>query len=279
MGQFSWNCAVCEQEVMHGTQPGYQKFTDAVILWPNGDRRSGRYEDGYGVIAGVNLVEQHGGWRLVHQSCFDPSIPTDKLFASFKGKSSKYGGAPDQGWWPGERVAVERYGQPDHSELTKDQNYVCIECNRTWTATWSGGICPFGCVRPKNYRASKEDLAADYYSDSIEMVEPFRETRITLPGETYGHYVRNDGIAICRNEQHERPDWAHYHANREDLDGPPMVIEPCFVFGEPQQTRVGDVDSSLFRDDPEGTMVEVTPTCRFCKSKDMEIVALTKSTI
>lgn len=269
MGQFSWCCAVCDQEVMHGPQPGFQRFTDAVILWPNGDRRSGRYEDGYGVIAGVDLVEQRGGWRLLHQHCFDQSKPTDELFASFKPECH----ASDQGWWPGERVAVKRYGQPDHSELTKDKSYFCRLCLRTWEAKWSAGVCPFGCVRPKHFEIDPKDLVdpemANYFNEDsgAEIVEPFH----------YISYGRGqaDGLVRCHNEFEEQPDWKAYHADREAYpNDPPTKIVPCYRFGDLQQARVTkpeDWDERTMDDENEPFMIR----CRACKSDNVEVVLLT----
>lgn len=267
MGQFSWCCAQCDQEVMHGRQPGYQWTTDAVILWPNGDRRSGRYEDGYGRIAGVDLVEQHGGWRLVHQRCFDKvkHLDTAEVFAGFKPDRH----ASDQGWWPGEREAINRYGEPDHSELTKPKTYVCYECNRTWEATWSGGKCPFGCVRPENYRASEEEQASDWYRDGHEMVEPFRYLDY--------RYEHADGVIECHNEHAERPDWKAYHANRDKYpEAPPTLIEPCFYFGDPQQARVTEpeewAESFFGEKEPEPFVIR----CRGCKSDNVTVRNLTR---
>jgi len=273
MGQFSWCCAQCDQEVMHGPQPGYEWTTDAAIVWPNGDRRSGRYEDGYGNIAGVDLVDQGGDWRLVHQRCFETvkHLSTAEMFDGFKKEKH----ASDQGWWPGERIALERYGEPDHFELTKVQTYVCYECNRTWEATWSGGVCPFGCVRPKNYRDTNEEAVSRGWGDHHELVEPFRYT-------TYDLGVA-DGVILCHNEYEERTDWEKYHAQRkagvpEDLNKP-TKIEPCFYFGQPQQARVTKPDDW---DEETAYMNDGVPKpfviqCKGCKSDNVEIVPLTKA--
>jgi hypothetical protein len=267
MGQFSWCCALCDQEIMHGTQPGYQWTTDAVILWPNGDRRSGRYEEGYGRVAGINLVEQMGGWRIVHQRCYvklDLRLSAPAMFAGFKPERH----ASDQGWWPGERKAIIRYGQPEHSELTKEKTYVCYECKRTWKSTWSGGLCPFGCVRPKNYRDSERTIA-EGWGDHNELAEPFRHISYDLGTA--------DGVIICRNENEERPDWKAFHAfPREDRpEEPPTKIEPCFYFGKPEQARVTkprDWDWAEPREDSEPFVVR----CRGCKTDNVEIVKLTE---
>jgi hypothetical protein len=272
MGQFSWCCAVCDQEVMHGRHPGYQWTTDAVILWPNGDRRSGRYEDGYGVIAGVNLVDQLGGWRLVHQRCYekvDLRLSAQALFASFKPEQH----AADQGWWPGERLAVDRYGEPNLVELTKEQTYVCYECKRTWKAKWSGGACPFGCVRPKNYRDDPEALRGGW-GDQREMVEPL-------------HYLsydfgNADGVIVCHNEYAKRPNWKLYHELKMDRDeAPPILVEPCFYFGEPQQARVTkpeEWDEMTNQREENGDPKPFVVRCSSCKSDNIEILDLTLST-
>jgi hypothetical protein len=262
MGQFSWCCALCDQEVMHGQQPGYQWATDAVILWPNGDRRSGRYEDGYGDIAGVNLVDQRGGWRLVHQRCYDKvrHLGTEELFASFHPDRH----ASDQGWWPGERVAVKRYGEPEMSELTKENRYVCYERKRTWKAKWAGGVCPFGCVRPKNYLDSAETIEKGW-GDSHEMVEPVRYLDYDLGNA--------DGVIVCQNDQEKRTNWERYHEMRRegtlDEDNPPTEIKPCFYFGEPQQARI--TKPQEYR---RGAS-EFSVRCRGCKSENVEVLQLT----
>lgn len=257
MGQFSWCCAVCDQEVMHGKHPGYQWTTDAVILWPNGDRRSGRYEDGYGWIAGIDLVEQHGGWRLAHQRCYETVMhkPTAELFESFGPERH----AQDQGWWPGERLAVERYGEPDMSELTKEKTYVCYECRRTWKAKWSGGACPFGCKRSEDWK------------DYRELVEPFYYLDY--------QYETADGLIVCHNETHETADWPRYHEQRQagtlDEDNPPTKIEPCFYFGEPRQARVS-------KPDDWDEMEPDTPFkifCRGCKSTKVEVLTLERHSL
>jgi len=240
MGQFSWCCALCDQEVMHGKQPGYQWTTDAVILWPNGDRRSGRYEDGYGEIAGMTLMDESGGWRMVHQRCYDKvrHLSTKDLFASFR----KERHASDQGWWPGERRAVLRYGEPDRSELTEDQTYICYGCKRTWQAKWSGGACPFGCERPLTFKQWDE------------LVEPLRYIDYRV-----GHA---DGIVICCNTKAAR-----YGGNG-----------PCYHYGKPQQARISKPDGweemSELLDDAEPFMV----SCPSCKSTEVEIVKLTPAT-
>jgi hypothetical protein len=276
---------------MHGHQAGYEWTKEVAILWPNGDIRRGVYEDGYGNIAGMDLVEmtairpdEHGaygndsynvgGWRLVHQRClanaeikgngnpFDS--PIKQLFATFKPERH----ASDQGWWPGERLAVERYGPPNLEELTKENTYVCYECNRTWKANWSGGLCPFGCVRPKNYRDSPELIAraADpndwVRGDHNELVEPFRY--LDYKFETA------DGVIFCQNETAERPDWQAYHANRDKFEEPPVLIEPCFYFNEPQQARVNKPrDWDEMEDEP----FEIR--CRSCKTTNVKVVELT----
>lgn len=271
MGQFSWCCALCDEEVMHGRQPGYQWTTDAVILWPNGDRRTGRYEDGYGVIAGVDLVEQLGGWRLVHQRCFDnmgpldSALPADELFGTFH----KDRHASDQGWWPGERVAVKRYGEPDLSELT-DKTYFCRLCLRSWEAKWSGGACPFGCVRPKHFEISPEDLVnpemAHWFNEDsgAELVEPFRLS--------YGLETA-DGLVRCHNEYAERPNWKLYHEMKERPDSPPTKVEPCFRFGDLQQARITKPKEWDEFERPERG--EFVVRCQSCKSDNVEIVPLT----
>ena len=266
MGQFSWCCALCDQEVMHGRQPGYQWTTDAVILWPNGDRRSGRYEDGYGRIAGVDLVEQLGGWRLTHQRCYDKvrHLETAELFASFKPDRH----ASDQGWWPGERNAVLRYGEPDLSELKEDQTYVCYECKRTWKAKWSGGKCAFGCARPKGYR--DKPGVEPQWSDINEMVEPFRYLDYK-----HGHA---DGVIVCHNEYAKRPDWRAFHANRDKFEEPPTKIEPCFYYGDMQQARVTEPEEwaeEFYGEEPQPFVVR----CRGCKTDNVEILDLRPSEV
>ena len=267
MGQFSWCCAVCDQEVMHGPQPGYQKFTDAAIVWPNGDRRSGRYEDGYGEIGGIELGEEDGRWRLVHQSCFDPSLAPSALFAGFKPERH----ATDQGWRPSERVLVERYGEPDLSEFKEEQSYVCYECKTTFKAKWSGGVCPFGCVRPKNYRDSQKliDRAANAddwaTGDHQEMVEPFKWLDEEL--ETA------DGVVICLNETVERPNWKLFHELKMKRgEVPPTKIEPCSYFGRPNQARVSKPEDW---DEWNETGQPYAVRCRGCKSDKVVIVGLT----
>lgn len=178
--------------------------------------------------------------------------------------------ASDQGWWPGERLAVERYGEPNRSELTELQTYVCYECKRVWQAHWAGGKCPFGCVRPKNYRDPKDEIV-EGWGDHREMVEPFRYLDYRS-----GHA---NGVIVCRNEADERTDWGRYHAMRSDgtldEDNPPTETKPCFYFGEPQQARVtkpDDWEESYFDEKPEPFVVR----CRGCKSPDVEIVPLTR---
>ena len=265
MGQFSWCCALCDREVMHGRQPGFQWTTDAVILWPNGDKRSGRYEDGYGRIAGVELTDQLGGWRLVHQRCLDEvkRFTTEELFASFCEDRH----AADQGWWPGERLAVERYGDPERLELKELQTYVCYECKHVWQAHWSGGNCPFGCVRPKNYGDDAESISKGY-GDCREMVEPFRYRDYRS-----GHA---DGVIVCRNEAHSHTDWAKYHAlprDERDDENMPKKIEPCFRFNEPQQARVTkteDWEEDRLDDEPKEFVIR----CRSCQGTDVEVMSL-----
>jgi hypothetical protein len=275
MGQFSWTCALCDQEVMHGKQEGYQWTTDAVILWPNGDRRTGRYEDGYGVIAGVDLVEQHGGWKLVHQRCLAKAGDLEEMFA----KPALH--ASDQGWWPGERIALKRYGAPNFEELKKDKSYFCRLCLRTWDAKWSAGVCPFGCERPKHFEIDPKDLVnpemSNWFNEEsgAELVEPFRSGRVTI-GDDWD-YAAYDGLGVCRNEREERPDWEAYHANREAFpDGPPTKIVPCYRFGDRQQIRVTPVKSySGCEEDDEPKLVPVTPKCQGCSGTDLEILTLT----
>jgi len=266
MGQFSWCCAVCDQEVMHGPQPGYQKFTDAVIVWPNGDRRSGRYEDGYGNIAGMDLVEQHDGWRLVHQSCFDASLPVAELFAGFKPE----GHAADQGWRPSERILVQRYGEPDLSEFKEERSYVCYECKRTFKSKWTAGLCPFGCARPKNYRDDPEVIEKareqPLFGDHQEMVEPFE----WIGGSYY------DGVVICHNETFERPNWKLYHELKMKRDeAPPVHVVPCLYFGDFRQARVTKPEEWDEWNPDKPFVVR----CRGCKTDNVEIVELTPSEV
>lgn len=274
MGQFSWCCGLCDQEVMHGRQPGYEWTKEVAILWPNGDIRRGVYEDGYGNIAGINLVDEPGGWRLVHQRCliaFKPNgngefwnAPAQQLFAALKPDRH----AQDQGWWPGERLAVERYGEPELSELTEERTYVCYECKRTWKAKWSGGICPFGCVRPKNYRDSEESIVKGW-GDHREMVEPFHYL-------DYRHETA-DGVIVCRNASETRTDWQRYHRLRAtgelDADNPPTETRPCFHYNEPQQVRVTKPEEWDEFEDDEPFVIR----CRSCKSEDVEIMDLRPS--
>jgi hypothetical protein len=255
MGQFSYCCAACDQEILHGHMPGYNKFTHAVVLWPNGDRISGEY-DGYGRIGSIEgLQDQHGGWRIVHQSCLsklDLRLSASAMFAGFKPEAH----ASDQGWWPGERLAIERYGEPDMSELTKEQTYVCTACRRTWKANWSGGVCPFGCERPADMKDYRELVEAFAYID-------------------YEHETA-DGLAFCHNETVERTDWKKWHAtprDERDEENKPTEIEPCFYFGEPQQVRINKPKE--WDEFCEGRAFEVR--CRGCKTTEVEIVPLTPS--
>lgn len=278
MGQFSWVCALCDQEVMHGRQPGYEKFKRAVILWPNGDRRSGVYEEGYGNIAGVDLVDQLGGWRLVHQHCYAEvrDVVAEDLFPTFKPDRH----ASDQGWWPGERRALKQFGPPNFAELTQEKTYVCKECKRTWEAKWSAGVCPFGCVRPKNYRDDPKTVEKGW-GDDQEMVEPMEHLSYELGTA--------DGLIVCRNEFEERPDWDAYHAQRkaDALDkaiprrrtprNPPTKIEPCFYHGELIQARItkpeewDEMTAYMNEGNPKPFMIQ----CQSCKSDNVEILELT----
>lgn len=257
MGQFSWCCGLCDQEVMHGHKPGYEWTKAAAILWPNGDIRRGIYEDGYGDIAGVNLVDQLGGWRLVHQRCLTKQGGTaEEAYKSLKPERH----ASDQGWWPGEREALRRYGPPEFSELSKDNTYFCRGCNRTWEARWSGGVCPFGCERPEGVK--------DYW----ELVEPFHYLDYDL-GEA-------DGLVICHNEHEERPNWNLYHELREKGDAPevtPTKVEPCFYYGQKQQARVTKPEEwdDRVRYEDDGKPDEFYVRCPSCKSDNVEIVELT----
>lgn len=260
MGQFSWCCAVCDQEVMHGRQPGYQWTADAVILWPNGDRRSGRYEHGYGDIAGIDLVDQLGGWRLVHQRCYETvmHLPTAEMFAAFRPERH----ASDQGWWPGERLAEQRYGPPEMSELEDEKHYVCYGCNRTWWARWSGGRCPFGCTRPEDWQSYRE------------LVEPFQHLSYEL--ETA------DGVIVCKNDACEHPDWETFHKLCDEgkldrrEDSPPTIIKPCFRYNETQQARITKPEfwDEETRYENGGTPKPFVIACRGCKSTNVEVRTL-----
>jgi hypothetical protein len=225
---------------MHGKQPGYQWTTDAVILWPNGDRRSGRYMDGYGVIGGVDLVNEGGDdWRLVHQWCYAKvrHLSTEDLFASFH----KDRHAGDQGWWPGERLAVERYGEPDLSELEneKEKSYVCYGCKSTWKAKWSGGVCPFGCERPAEFKSYKE------------LVEPLRHLSYELE--------HADGLIVCHNTKDRRHDG---------------VERPCFRFGEVQQARITKPDEwdEMAEDGFRDVSLPFKVRCLCCRSTEVEVI-------
>lgn len=258
MGQFSYVCAVCDQEILHGSMPGYQKFTLAYVFFPNGDRTSGEY-DGYGRLGHANLVEQMGEFKVVHQCCYT-NQPYDTM-------TTGKGHARDQGWWPGERIAIERYGEPNMKELTKEATYVCYECKRTWKDTWSGGLCPFGCVRPKNYRDPALVIEKDW-GDHNEMVEPLHYLDY--------RYEVADGVIVCRNETQEHPNWKLFHEKKMGRDeDPPTMIEPCFRFDEPQQARITKPEEwDEFDSEEKG---EFVVKCRSCKTTDVEIVPLTAS--
>lgn len=246
MGNFSYSCGVCSQEVLHGHMPGYTKFTKAIVMWPNGDRMSGEY-DGYGRIGGgPNLVEQLGDWKVVHQCCYNDQ-PYEEM---------KHGphNAPDQGFWPGERLAVVRYGEPDRSEL-KEQTYVCYVCRCLWKAKWSGGVCAFGCERPENYESREE------------MVEPFHWL--------HGRHGTADGLVICRNPSFELPDWDVRRSKGGDLEATKLV--DCFFAHKPQQARITEPeDWSLYFTDVGEEIEPFEVVCGGCKSGEhLEILTLT----
>lgn len=143
MGQFSYCCAVCDQEILHGTMPGYQKFTEATILFSNGDKVSGEY-DGYGSVGWTSFQDLGSGQapdhRIMHTVCYK-----GQPFGTLT-KGARH--AQNQGWWPGERAALALYGEPNMAEIKRDTHYVCLSCHRAWKAKWSGGACPFGCSQP-----------------------------------------------------------------------------------------------------------------------------------
>ena len=258
MGCFSYGCAVCDQEILGGEDPGYSKFNKAIVLWPNGDRISGEY-DGFGRIGGIeNLAEQHGGWKIVHQSCYQGQ--------AFDTLSDGNNHADHQGCWPGERMAVEFYGEPNLSELKREKTYVCNMCLRTWKAKWSGGKCMFGCVRPKNYLASEESIASKWFLDLNEMVEPFHWIS--------GDYETANGLIRCHNEHEESTDWQKYHSmSREERDkNPPKKIAPCLRYGDPTQARVTKPEEwDEFTREDRG---EFVVRCASCKSDNVEILVL-----
>lgn len=255
MGQFSYCCAICDQEILHGHMPGYSKFTRAILFWPNGDRVSGEY-DGYGRLGGIDLVDQGGDWKIVHQCC-NRGQPYAEMT---KGGDH----AADQGWWPGERLAIVRYGQPDMSDIKKVQRYVCIECNATWKARWSGGICPNGCVRPANYHDDPEEIGKRW-SDSREMVFPF-----TYLNYNYGDA---DGIVICSNEHYEMADWSTRRAKGGDPEA--VELRNCFAYGSKSQARItkpDDWDISMLDVGDEPVPFEIR--CSSCKTTKVKIVPL-----
>ncbi len=258
MGNFSYSCGVCSQEVLHGHIPGYTKFTKAIVMWPNGDRISGEY-DGYGHVgSGPDLVEQMGDWKVVHQCCYNGQ-PYEEM---------KHGphNAPNQGFWPGERMVVVLYGEPDLSELEKESSYACKVCLRSWKAKWSGGVCPFGCERPKDYK------------DYEEMVEPFHWLG--------GRWGDADGLVICTNRIYEIPDWdarrsatalskAALGTKGDDLQATKLV--DCFCADKPTQARVTEPkDWGLYFTDVGEDPKPFEVVCQGCNSSEhLEILTLT----
>jgi hypothetical protein len=275
MGQFSYCCAVCDQEILHGNVQGYSKYKRAVALFPNGDRASGEY-DGYGRIGFADINEAmygEGAPKIVHECCLNGQ--------SFEDLTKGDRHASDQGWWPGERQMVLRYGPPNMEEIEKEETYFCRLCLRTWKAKWSGGVCPWGCERPPYYGVSEEFRKEhpSWYPDGdsgSEIVEPFR----------YNHNGTPDGLAICRNERAEHKRWERLKDGEEPREGEKRDfrgevyrtyrIDPCYRFGSIQQVRVGPVRS--FEDCERGgepKLVPVVPECGACGSTDIEILTLT----
>jgi len=119
-------------------------------------------------------------------------------------------------------------------------------------------------VRPKNYLASKEALASKFFLDLNEMVEPFRYID--------GRYERANGLIRCLNKRAERPDWSKRHGETPR----PMIIEPCYRIGEPQQARVTkpkEWEDCFF---PGEEREEFVVRCTACKSNNVEILQLNK---
>ena len=143
MGQFSYCCAVCDQEILHGRMPGYQDYTDAAILYADGDIEFGEY-DGYGNVGDINVADlgfgQSADQKIMHAVCY-----TGQTFESLT-KGNRH--AENQGWWPGERQALAAYGPPDMKDIEHDTRYACLGCHRVWKAKWTGGVCAFGCKQP-----------------------------------------------------------------------------------------------------------------------------------
>jgi hypothetical protein len=251
MGNFSYSCGVCSQEVLHGHIPGYSKFKQAIVMWSNGDRMSGEY-DGYGRIGGgPDLVDQMGDWKVVHQCCYN-NQPYEEM---------KHGphNAPNQGFWPGERMAVVLYGEPDLSEFKSESPYACKVCLKTWKAKWSGGVCPFGCVRPKSYESYEE------------LVEPFRWLN--------GRYDHADGLVICRNKSYEVPDWDVRRAASLLANPEAMKEIDCFFANRVEQARVTEPEE--WGEDLYGEGIKpFKVVCTGCNSAEhLEILTLSTGNV
>lgn len=87
MGFFSWQCPTCDHSIRHrgACAPSSKWLSEAVAVYPNGDRISGEY-DGYGRIGGRDV---DGDVAIYHRACYklagEPSFRTPSEAASDQG--------------------------------------------------------------------------------------------------------------------------------------------------------------------------------------------------
>jgi len=257
MGFFSFTCAVCEHDMMHGPNPGYSKYTRGIVFFPDGDRVSGEY-DGYGRLGPINLADIDSGlglggnpnalrgcsYKLVHEAC----RTKDMTFENIEGSTTH---GRNQGFWPGERIAQDRWGPPDLSEITQKSTYVCFQCHRVWDAKWAAGVCPFGCERPE---------------DSSEDAE-------TVSSFSYRRGSMTNALAICRNPSYVfKP---HYPGKAREATN-------CWYYGI-KQLIVGKLSPEAEewereKAEADGRAFDWKPSCPGCKSSEhLEMFKLIRS--
>lgn len=238
MGQFSFNCAVCTHEILHGNIQGYTAFTHAVVLWENGDRITGEY-DGYGRVGEMELTDDlmNGEASILHKPCYKKGMEYSEL-------PHPSGRARNQGFWPGEAKALEYYGEPNQAELAVDREYICYLCNHAWKAKWSYGRCIFGCERPA-------DKNSPYSAEGDAFVEPFYMNQIGMA----------NGLAICWNTEYE----TRYRPKPEKIN--------CFYYGLKQQIVTDPTKGAYWEEGMNKAL-----NCPGCHSADhLEIVKVLRS--
>lgn len=162
MGSFGWNCNECGHPVLGFCYPGYNKYSQAVVIFPNGDRWTGEY-DGYGRLGGVDLVNDVGGreWRIVHAPCYDGQDFNYLKTEEEVGHDDTQAGGYD------EHKMEEAFGPPDLDEINHIRNYACKRCYATWQTKWSGGRCPHGCELIVDKLGGKWDVTESLLADDL----------------------------------------------------------------------------------------------------------------